>query len=98
MSRNTWVVFWAGVGVVLILLGAITGALEQNRAEKTLREFREEAVANGAAFYHPQTKEFTWVKREPVKITQKRIVQTSDGKMWVESSDGEREPYEHGDQ
>ena len=94
---------WAGLVFVLLFvlflfyLLWIVSKTENASAERHWREqFQEEAVANGAGYYHPQTREFIWVKREPVEITQKRLVQTQDGRMWTEGPDGTREPYEHG--
>ncbi len=84
-----WMTLAGVIGAFLAVMIALVWAscYEENR-------WQEAAIENGAAYFDPLTKEFTWVKRKPVEITQKRLVQTPDGKMWIESPDGTREPYE----
>ena len=94
MKSGGWyllAVLFAVSGIIFAIQGGVS------YRDGIIKKFQAEAVANGAGFYHPQTKEFTWVKRKPVTLEQKRIIQTDDGRMWVQSPDGTREPYNHGE-
>ena len=87
---------WREILCVAAIIGLIVGSMKITMNDNDrFEELTQKAIDNGAAYHDPQTGELVWIKRAPVKISRQRIIQTPDGKMWLESEDGTREPYEH---
>jgi len=78
-----------GFGMAYIVW-ATTSAYYQDSLLDAKRDFLQQAIDNGAAYYDPTTGEVKWIKREPVKITRSKVMQNPDGSIYIESMEGEK--------
>lgn len=60
------------------LLGALTAGLLMSRA------WSEQAVKNGAGYYHPSTRKFHWIERPAITVTPKRVFLDAEGNPHTE--------------
>ena len=69
---------------------SVTSAYYKQRIEEAKADFLQQAIENGASYYDPQTGEVKWIKREPVKITRSKVMQSPDGSIYVEPMEEEK--------